>query len=227
MATRLFVAAVPPPEVAEALLAAVRRTRAAAADLRWTTPDQWHVTFAFLGPVPDDRRAELGVRLARVARRHGPFAVETVGGGRFGDRVLWTAVRQPPPVTADASVDGIAAAAAAAAGDVAGSRASPRLTALAVGVRRAAERAGAARRNTRPLRAHLTLARVPNGRGRALEPLVELLRADVPPLPWSVERLILMSSSGGGESGSSPTYRAETVWDLVGGQPSVEGSAGR
>ncbi|WP_462186993.1 MULTISPECIES: 2'-5' RNA ligase family protein [unclassified Frankia] len=223
------MAAVPPPEVAEALLAAVHRTRAAAADLRWTTPDQWHVTFAFLGPVPDDRRAELDARLARVARRHGPFAVETVGGGRFGDRVLWTAVRQPPPVTADASVDCIAAAAAAAAaaGDVAGSRASPRLTALAVGVRRAAERAGAAGRDTRPLRAHLTLARVPNGRGRALQPLVELLRADVPPLPWSVERLILMSSSGGGESGSSPTCRAETVWDLVGGQPSVEGSAGR
>ncbi|WP_261569027.1 RNA 2',3'-cyclic phosphodiesterase [Frankia gtarii] len=186
------MAAVPPAAVTDALCTAVHRARAAAADLRWSAPDRWHVTLAFLGPVPDERRADLDTRLARVARRHGPIAVEAVGGGHFGDRVLWTAVRP-----------GSAASGGALAG-------------LAAGVRRAAERAGAAAgADDRPLRAHLTLARAPDRSGRALGPLVEMLRADVEPLPWTIDRLALMSSVDGAP-GTPPIYREQASWPLTG-----------
>ncbi|EIV94965.1 RNA 2',3'-cyclic phosphodiesterase [Frankia sp. QA3] len=187
------MAAVPPAAVTDALCTAVHRARAAAPDLRWSAPDRWHVTLAFLGPVPDERRGDLDARLARVARRHGPIAVETVGGGHFGDRVLWTAVRP-----------GSAAVRPGA------------LVALAAGVRRAVERAGAAAgADDRPLRAHLTLARVPDRGHRALGPLVELLRADVEPLPWTVDRLVLMRSIDSGP-GAAPVYREQASWPLTG-----------
>lgn len=48
---RLFVAVWPPPEVVD-LLAALPRP--AVDGLRWTTPDQWHVTLRFLGTVSLD-----------------------------------------------------------------------------------------------------------------------------------------------------------------------------
>ncbi|WP_163552119.1 RNA 2',3'-cyclic phosphodiesterase [Candidatus Frankia alpina] len=192
------MAAVPPAAVTDALRTAVHRARAAAADLRWSEPERWHVTLAFLGPVPDERRADLDTRLARVARRHGPIAVETVGGGHFGDRVLWTAVRP-----GSAAVSGGAVSGGALAG-------------LATGVRRAAARAGAAAgADDRPLRAHLTLARVPDRSRRALGLLVELLRADVEPLPWTVDRLVLMSSVDGAP-GTPPMYREQASWPLTG-----------
>ena len=47
---RLFVAAWPPPDVIEVL---GRLDRPASDGLRWTTPDQWHVTMRFLGSVTD------------------------------------------------------------------------------------------------------------------------------------------------------------------------------
>jgi 2'-5' RNA ligase len=43
---RLFVAAWPPADVAAALAAL---DRPAVTGMRWTTPDQWHVTLRFLG----------------------------------------------------------------------------------------------------------------------------------------------------------------------------------
>jgi len=45
---RLFVAVSPPPPVVDALR---RLERPDVAKLRWTTPDQWHVTLRFLGEV--------------------------------------------------------------------------------------------------------------------------------------------------------------------------------
>jgi 2'-5' RNA ligase len=46
---RLFVAVWPSPEVVDAVAAF---ERPAVPGLRWTTPDQWHVTLRFLGEVP-------------------------------------------------------------------------------------------------------------------------------------------------------------------------------
>ncbi len=90
---RLFVALTPPGEVVEELSACTVALRELAPDLRWTRPEQWHVTLAFLGEVGDDVVDELARRLSRAAARHPPLSLVLGGGGRFGHQVLWTRVQ--------------------------------------------------------------------------------------------------------------------------------------
>ncbi|MDQ3761470.1 MAG: RNA 2',3'-cyclic phosphodiesterase [Actinomycetota bacterium] len=90
---RLFVALRPPGEVVESLRIATATLRDLAPDLRWTRPEQWHLTLVFLGEVKDDVVDELARRLNRVAARHPPLSLALGGGGRFGNRVLWTRVQ--------------------------------------------------------------------------------------------------------------------------------------
>ncbi|MFE1786535.1 2'-5' RNA ligase family protein, partial [Streptomyces sp. NPDC059506] len=42
--------------------------------------------------VADPEREELEAALAAAAGRYGPFGIALAGGGRFGDRTLWTDV---------------------------------------------------------------------------------------------------------------------------------------
>ena len=98
--------------------------------LRWTRPEQWHLTLAFLGEVHDESGGELARRLARVAARAHPLTLSLGSAGRFGNRVLWTGVR----------------------GDI------DALRRLAEAVRAAARRARLPVED-RPYRPHLTLAR--------------------------------------------------------------------
>lgn len=87
---RLFVALWPPPEVIADLVAATSAVAARGpAFVRWSGPEQFHVTLAFLGEIPDRQRGEIGRRLARVSERHAPLSAHVVGAGRFGDRVLY------------------------------------------------------------------------------------------------------------------------------------------
>jgi RNA 2',3'-cyclic 3'-phosphodiesterase len=127
---RLFVAVTPPQEAVEELRAATAAVRPARPDLRWTRPEQWHLTLVFLGEVDERARADLGVRLGRAAGRHPPLQLAVQGAGRFGDRVLWMRVT----------------------GDVTG------LKRLAASVQAAARRARLPVEE-RPYRPHLTLAR--------------------------------------------------------------------
>ncbi|MBV8996538.1 MAG: RNA 2',3'-cyclic phosphodiesterase [Pseudonocardiales bacterium] len=90
---RLFVALSPPEEVVEALRTATAALRELAPQLRWTRPEQWHLTLVFLGEVGDEVVDELTRRLHRAATRHPPLALSLGGGGRFGHRVLWTGVQ--------------------------------------------------------------------------------------------------------------------------------------
>ncbi|MDQ3905721.1 MAG: RNA 2',3'-cyclic phosphodiesterase, partial [Actinomycetota bacterium] len=90
---RLFVALTPPDEVTEALRAITAALRELAPELRWTRPQQWHLTLAFLGEVDDALVDELTRRLDRAAARHPPLSLFLGGGGRFGHRVLWTRVQ--------------------------------------------------------------------------------------------------------------------------------------
>jgi 2'-5' RNA ligase len=131
---RLFVALWPPEQVVEELAGAIARVRPLEQDLRWTTPEQWHLTLVFLGEVSEERLPELSRRLARAAQAHPVLSLHFAGGGRFGDRVLWTRVegdREP--------LRRLAASASAAA----------RRTGLDV--------------EDRPYRPHLTLARNTGG----------------------------------------------------------------
>jgi 2'-5' RNA ligase len=198
---RLFVASVPPPDVVESLTAAVAPLRASAPTLRWSPPSRWHVTVAFLGPVPEHCRPELDRRLGRVAARHGRVCLSIAGGGRFGQRVLVAKI-------------------------------SGELGPLAVGVRRAALRAGVTGLDTRPFQAHLTLARVPEG--QHADPRTLAAALDVADCPsWTAEEIILFCSvtrSGNGEGRSHPSapgpaavaegphvdYRALAAWPLTG-----------
>ncbi|MBC8365362.1 MAG: hypothetical protein H8E59_10210, partial [Actinobacteria bacterium] len=64
-AVRLFVAVWPSDELVSALAALPRPE---AAGLRWTRPDQWHVTLRFLGEAdPDEAAVALGALAAAPA----------------------------------------------------------------------------------------------------------------------------------------------------------------
>ena len=79
---RLFVAVVPPPEVVEHLddFLSVRR---AAADFRWSAPDQWHVTLAFAAAAPERALDELDDLLVEAAGRRPSFGMRVAGGDAF------------------------------------------------------------------------------------------------------------------------------------------------
>jgi RNA 2',3'-cyclic 3'-phosphodiesterase len=129
---RLFVALTPPEEILNALRIATATVRELAPQLRWTRPEQWHLTLVFLGEVGDEVVGELTRRLRRAATRHPPLSLSLGGGGRFGHRVLWTGVQ--------GDRDGLRRLAASAA-------AAARRCHLPV--------------EDRPYRPHLTLARAP------------------------------------------------------------------
>lgn len=83
----MFVAVMPPQDVVEDLAEFLEPRRLADLDsdrpLRWTLPEQWHVTLAFLAHVPERSLDDLGERLARAAARRTSFALEFGGGGAF------------------------------------------------------------------------------------------------------------------------------------------------
>jgi 2'-5' RNA ligase len=188
---RLFVALMPPPAAACELAAALRPVRSlpGSSGLRWTAPESWHFTLAFLGEVPDDVRPGLDVRLARAARRHAPGELRLAGGGRFGDRALWTGAQ----------------------GDLAA------LGRLADSVRAAARRAGAPPAEEHGFRAHLTLARSPRACPVDLRPFADAL-AGFRGSAWPADTLSLVRSTPprSGVPGEQPHYDTVASWPLDG-----------
>lgn len=63
---RLFVGLEIADDVKDVLEHVTLRLRAKEDGLRWSTPDQWHVTLAFLGEVGDEARGRLVRELAEV-----------------------------------------------------------------------------------------------------------------------------------------------------------------
>lgn len=80
---RLFVAVWPPPDVVERLAALARPD---VPGLRWTGPDQWHVTLRFLGSQEVDEILPMfnGLELPLRPRE----AVLGPSTGRFGRRIV-------------------------------------------------------------------------------------------------------------------------------------------
>ena len=185
---RLFVAVTPPADVLGDLDAAVTaaRGRPAGRDLRWTGPEDWHVTLAFLGNVAGPVAGRLPAPLEEAAGRHQSFPLALSGAGAFPAagraRVLWCGL----------------------GGD------HRALAALAASAAAATTRAGAPPPDAgRPFRPHLTLAyaRPPAD----VRDLVTVLGAYAGP-PWPVDRLQLIESHLGGR----PRYTTVGSWALNG-----------
>src|SRR4051794_10096674 len=132
----MFVAAVPPPPVLEDLeeFLAVRRE---AAGFRWTVPEQWHLTLAFLADVPDRAYDDLVERLTRAARKRHPMAATITGGGAFPNagraKVLWAGVELDDREELRRLATGCRAAASKAGIEVVGERFTPHITVARMG----------------------------------------------------------------------------------------------
>jgi len=190
---RLFIAVVPPPSVLDELEAAVARLRPAWPGLRWTGPEAWHLTLAFLGEVSERSAAALAPRLQRAAHRHQALSLS------FGHAGAFPAPRQARVVWAG----------------IEGDRAA--LSALAQSVAAGARRAGAAPPDEgRPYRPHLTLARCREPAD--VRPLVESL-AGYAGTPWTATEIHLIRSHLGGEG--PLRYETTGTWPLRDAAPAA------
>jgi 2'-5' RNA ligase len=100
---RCFVAVPIGEELRADLTAAVERLRDADperdAAFRWTDPQGWHVTLAFLGSTPADAVPRIIEAMRTAAAGVGPFGLATGGLGAFPSprraRVIWYRVADP------------------------------------------------------------------------------------------------------------------------------------
>lgn len=88
---RLFSALLISRDAREHLVHALRPIREANPRLRWTDPDNWHITLSFHGLMPNDHSDLLG-HLAQAAAASGPLSLRIHGAGSFGHRTLWMGV---------------------------------------------------------------------------------------------------------------------------------------
>lgn len=137
---RLFISVAPPTEIQNSIaslqhsLAAALRTAGLADRLvNWSPVDKMHLTLRFLGDTRADQRPQLASALSALASRHVPFTLILRGVGAFPDwrkpNVLWLGIDE-----------------------------SSSLRAIQAEVEVAARDAGFDA-ETRPWKAHLTLAR--------------------------------------------------------------------
>ena len=167
---RMFVALVPPDNVREHLDDFLAPRRDAAPDgLRWSDPDQLHLTLAFVPAVPDHALDDLVEGVGTVAARGAAFVAAIGGGGAFPDvasaRVLWTGLTVEDAGRAE-------------------------LERLAAGVRGAANHAGV-RVDGQRFRPHLTLGRL--NRPGPVARLVAVLDTYAGP-SWTVDHVALVGS---------------------------------
>ena len=91
---RLFTAVEPPPEAVAQLSSTVHTGRELFPELRWTSPEDWHLTLVFLGEVLDELVPDLAEGLGRAVSGHHPLSLEVDGWGTFPEHsrrssVLW------------------------------------------------------------------------------------------------------------------------------------------
>jgi 2'-5' RNA ligase len=183
---RLFVAVVPPRPVLLELRAALSTLPHTDGNLRWTHPESWHITLAFLGEVPKESLPELTERMARAASRATPMELAVAGGGQFESQVLWAGIQ----------------------GD------RDRLGRLSETVAAAARRCRV-RVDERPFRPHVTLAWVRGEQPTDLRPYVERMTAFRTPR-WLVKEMELFESMPPNSPNRSPIYLSRGRWPLTG-----------
>jgi 2'-5' RNA ligase len=185
---RLFAAVVLPDQVVEHLdeFLAVRRE---AGEFRWTAPEQWHLTLAFVPAVADRHLDDLIERLGRAGARRTPFELRVAGGGAFPN------VARAKVVYADLAAD---------------EPARTELSRLATGARAAATKAGAEVDGGR-FRPHLTLARV--RRPEDVTNWVRLLDNYAGPT-WTVAQFALIESHLGEGPRKRPRHEVLDTFPL-------------
>lgn len=176
----MFAALVPPESALEDLGEFLRPRQEAESGFRWTVPDQWHVTLAFMPRVVDRSLDDLLARLERAARRRTSFSVSIAGGGAFPNagraKVLY------------AGLD---------VGD------AEELRRLATGARAAANKAGAEVEGGARFHPHVTLARI--GRPLDVTRWIRVLDAYRGPT-WDATEVSLVESHLGEGPRRRPRY---------------------
>jgi len=99
---RLFIAINLPPELREAVWVAVESLRRRFDGIRWSKPEQMHLTLKFLGEVEDGRVSSISQALASAASGVPAFDVAVGELGAFPTpqrpRVVWVGCEPVPPL---------------------------------------------------------------------------------------------------------------------------------
>lgn len=192
---RMFVA-LPLPEAVKDDLAEFLEPRQAAGPrepgLRWTVPEQWHVTLAFLPEVADRHTDELVERLQRAASRSAPMVLRVAGAGAFPHaghaKVLWAGLEH----------------------EDAGGDEHEGLARLATAARAAAAKSGIEVDGAR-FRPHLTLARL--GGPADVTRWLQVLETYAGP-SWDAREIALMASNLGQGPNRRPRHELQETFGL-------------
>jgi RNA 2',3'-cyclic 3'-phosphodiesterase len=190
----MFVALTPPQPALEHLEEFLSPRQEAGAGLRWTVPEQWHLTLAFFGDVAERHLDDLVERLGRAAARRTAVDLTIAGGGAFPNpgraKVVYAAV------------------------DAAGR--DEELRRMATGARAAGARSGAGGEGGR-FHPHVTLAR--SGRPIEATRWIRVMEAYRGPA-WTAAELVLVESHLGEGPRRRPRYEVVETFP-VGRNPGV------
>lgn len=184
----MFVALVPSAEALEDLGEFLKPRQEAESGFRWTMPEQWHVTLAFMPNVADRHLDDLVARLERAAARRTTFDLRIRGGGAF-----------PNPSRAKVLYAGL---------EVGENR--EELSRLATGARAAGNKAGAEAEGGR-FHPHVTLARL--GRPAEATRWIRVLDSYLGPA-WFAEEIALIQSHLGEGPRRRPRYEVVDTFRL-------------
>ena len=190
----MFVALAPSQPALEHLEEFLSPRQEAGAGLRWTVPEQWHLTLAFFGDVAERHFDDLVERLGRAAARRTAVELAIAGGGAF-----------PNPGRAKVVYAGV---------DAAGR--DEELRRMATGARAAGTRSGAGGEGGR-FHPHVTLAR--SGRPIEATRWIRVMEAYRGP-SWTATELVLVESHLGEGPRRRPRYEVLETFP-VGRNPGV------
>jgi 2'-5' RNA ligase len=184
----MFVALLPPDRATEDLAEFLAPRQESGDGLRWTAPEQWHVTLAFFGDVAERHLDDLVERLGRAAARRTSVDLRISGAGAF-----------PNPGRAKVVYAGI---------DAAGR--DEELRRMATGARAAGSKSGAGGDGGR-FHPHVTLAR--SGRPIEATRWIRVLDAYRGP-SWSATEMTLVESHLGEGPRRRPRYEVVETFAL-------------
>jgi RNA 2',3'-cyclic 3'-phosphodiesterase len=183
---RAFIALELGPEVRDRLGDLIRTLGAGRRGVKWSRPEQVHLTLKFFGEVPEEGLPPVISAVAAAVAETAPFPILVRGAGSFGAggriRVVWAGIEEP-------------------SGALARLQASVEVSVALLGFPR----------EERPFHPHLTLGRfrVPAKDPPLAESLARQSQFDGG--RFTVDRVILFSST---LTPAGPIYRAAHTWPL-------------